>query len=341
KLSRENIVEVINECIEEFSTKWWPGKNQNASYTTDPKLLWEKAEKEGRRLFLVENHKATLKYLQSRLDAIGDAIAASDNTTEKEFRAFCATLEGTVEQIEEAEWLLSIYELEPEEEDSGINTQTDQPRKSIVIDLGSDSDSESSGDEMDIDNTAPTAVTPGSMNGRALPRSIPDRLADKPGLSSITSVSRWDWNTLVAKRDRPRIVMKILHEVSSEDREMIRTRLNELRKQTLLKEIRYCVHMFIRGEAKIPGVLPRDLAKVVTCTKFFLCWWLADNYFKKTAPEWRLEELSQCLESGSEDIGIFYDWVRYILANTFSKEALRKPFAPSQAEIITISDDDD
>jgi hypothetical protein len=90
----------------------------------------------------------------------------------------------------------------------------------------------------------------------------------------------------------------------------------------------------------MPGVLPRDLSKIITCTKLFLSWWLADNYFQKEATEWRLTELSECLEEGSEDPQIFYDWVRYVLANTFSPKALSTPFAPSQAEIIAISDDE-
>ena len=87
------------------------------------------------------------------------------------------------------------------------------------------------------------------------------------------------------------------------------------------------------------GVLPRDNYKIVVFTKLFLCWWMADNAFKRETPQRRLEELLQCLEDGSTDPGIFYDWVRYVFAHTFSEEALSTPHLPSQAEVIVIDDD--
>jgi hypothetical protein len=96
-----------------------------------------------------------------------------------------------------------------------------------------------------------------------------------------------------------------------------------------------------RNETKMQGVLPRDMPKIVTFTRLFLCWWLCDNYFRVEPSKWRLQELEQCLLGGSPDPSTFYDYLNTTMQTTFSVEALRHPEQPSQAEIIEISDDDD
>jgi hypothetical protein len=146
---------------------------------------------------------------------------------------------------------------------------------------------------------------------------------------------------LVQQSDRKRIIMKAVYEMSNTDRELLRTRITTVRKNNLLMEISQCVAMLLRGDSKMRGVLPQDLDKIVKFTKLFLSWWLADNYLHKKVEKLQLEELARCLEEKSEDPDIFYNWVNHILTNTFSKEALAKPHAPSQAEIIVISDSDD
>ncbi|KAF1957559.1 hypothetical protein CC80DRAFT_410799 [Byssothecium circinans] len=365
KLSDEEIVEIINEEISRFEARWRPGSEIN------PDELWEKAENDGQREQLINQSRTTIEWLQSRLEAMGDRIRALDCNSVRELRTQCKSLEGTVDQLQEAEWILSIYELELEDEESSVENSVGQHGTAEIIDLGSGSDSDAEDGMLVPGSTAFTVTTPESMLGVEAsiephvehtpphaPKSnlephiepsseicktppIPNRLADNPGLASINSVSRWDWNTLVEKKDRKRIVMKAMQEMRWEDREMIRTRVKNIKKQNLLLEIPQCISMFIRGDKKIPGHLPAEMPKIITFTKLFLSWWLADDYFKKEATEWRLEELSECLDAGSEDPTIFYEWVRHILNNTFSLQALSKPCAPSQAEIICISDDDE
>jgi hypothetical protein len=165
---------------------------------------------------------------------------------------------------------------------------------------------------------------------------------DEPEDASFNTVSRWEWEHLVEKADRKRIVMKVLQEMSYADRELIRTRVHAVQKAVLLSEIPSCIAMLVRRDNNIPGMLARDLERVVKFTKLFLCWWLADNYYcSKEATSERLKELVQCLDEGTKDLSLFYYWLVYVLGHTFSKEALAQPFAPSQAEIITISSDDE
>jgi hypothetical protein len=169
------------------------------------------------------------------------------------------------------------------------------------------------------------------------------RPQDPPEEASYSTVSKWQWEDLVSSADRKRIVMKALQEMPSTDRELIRTRIHTVRKPNLLLEITACVAMLLRADNKIQGYLARDVVKIVKFTNLFLCWWLAGDYFSsgKEVPEWRLRELAACLAEGVEDPGIFCDWLRYVLDHTFSQEALDKLWAPSQAEIICISDDDE
>ncbi|PSN70906.1 hypothetical protein BS50DRAFT_570342, partial [Corynespora cassiicola Philippines] len=161
---------------------------------------------------------------------------------------------------------------------------------------------------------------------------------ENPKTASIHAVTKWAWADLTRNTDRKRIVMKAIQEIDATDREMLRTRVNTVKKRHLLTEIAKCAAMMVRGESRMRGVLPRDNYKIVVFTKLFLCWWMADNAFKRETPQRRLEELLQCLEDGSTDPGIFYDWVRYVFAHTFSEEALSTPHLPSQAEVIVIDD---
>lgn len=167
--------------------------------------------------------------------------------------------------------------------------------------------------------------------------------SDRPEDASITTILKWNWPDLTTKKDRKRIILKILSEMVPADLENVRARVYIVRKPNLLLEIPACVDMLVRRDGRIPGYLPRDIEKIVAFTKLWLSWWLADDYFnsRKDVDKERLEECSRCLNVGSRDPGIFLDWLGYVLRSTFSDEALQSPGKPSQAEIIVISDDED
>ncbi|KAL1608432.1 hypothetical protein SLS60_003374 [Paraconiothyrium brasiliense] len=162
----------------------------------------------------------------------------------------------------------------------------------------------------------------------------------RPEIASILTVSGWDMQDLVAAKDRKRIVMKVMLEMSRQERDMIHKRITALKKSNLLKEISTCIDMLYRKEQKMLGVLPSDLPKIKAITNFFLCWWLADDYMQKVPSDQQLHELVTELHQ-CDDLSTFYDWVYFILNRTFSEEAFRSAQAPSQDEIIVISDDDE
>ncbi|KAF2819112.1 hypothetical protein CC86DRAFT_375290 [Ophiobolus disseminans] len=174
------------------------------------------------------------------------------------------------------------------------------------------------------------------------PRARPQQqYGDEPEKASITSARRWKWEDLVATQDRKRIVTKALLEMKVDDRETIRGRLSTVGKADMIREIPACIRMLAKNETKMQGVLARDMPKIVTFTRLFLCWWLCDNYFRAEPSKWRLEDLERCIEDGSPDPSTFCDYLSTIMTTTFCFEALRQPDQPSQAEIIDISSDDD
>ncbi|KAF2028977.1 hypothetical protein EK21DRAFT_29404, partial [Setomelanomma holmii] len=249
---------------------------------------------------------------------------------------------------------------------------TRQTQLAQIIDLGSPTESSvSEQDEMLVDSSP----TPGSEIERQTPRS-PERfhstdaviadtiepaakpvpppptartatsrslaqLGDEPENASIASARRWRWTDLIDSQDRKRVVIKALLELNSDDLEIIRTRLRTVGKADMIREIPASLQMFSRKETKMHGVLQRDMPKIVTSTKLFLCWWLCDNYFRANPSMWHLEELQNCLEEGSPDPSTFCDFLSTVMRTTFSPDALRNPDQPSQREIIEISDDDE
>ncbi|KAK7180805.1 hypothetical protein PSPO01_13085 [Paraphaeosphaeria sporulosa] len=165
-------------------------------------------------------------------------------------------------------------------------------------------------------------------------------LRNRPEVASILTVSSWNMEDLVATMDRKRVIMKVMLDMGSQEREMIHNRIRALKKSNLLKEISTCIDMLFHNEQKMLGVLPSDLPKIRTITNFFLCWWFADNYMYKLPTEEQLHELATELYQ-TDDLELFYDWVHYILHKTFSEEAFRNAHAPSKEEVIVISDDED
>lgn len=388
KLSQEEIIEVINERIEYYMKQWRPGKG--VEKIPDPEQLWEEAESAGVRKQYEQVHNENIKTFTESLDRISDEILKVPLNSVEQAHKVCKNLETTVDLLEEAEWLASIYALEPEDEDEDDSdddkvegqslsfreaTAGSHVHHPIVIDLGSPPESEiGDTEELLVDKEDPYPQLPANTDGptfahgrTATPKS-PKAIAagpiisspssqrssgrtllvqsavhdgDSPELASIKTVSQWEWNDLIAKKDRKRIVMKVIYEMDSTDREILRTRINSVRKQDLLNEIPSCVSMFLHEETKMQGVLPRDLPKIVAFAKLFLSWWLADDYFRKSATEWRLVELAESLKMGCRDLDIFHNYVRHVLDHTFSENALREPEAPTQSEYIVISDDDD
>jgi len=166
-------------------------------------------------------------------------------------------------------------------------------------------------------------------------------LGDVPEHASIATVGRWSWSQLEDTQDRKRIVSKAIYEMSSIDKETMRERLQQVGRVQMIRQFSACVDMLLRGDKRMPRILPQDLSKIVTFTELFLCWWLCGNYFKEKPPQPRLEELATCLRQHSPDPATFCDYVDTVLSTTFSRAALSNPMQPSQAEVIEISDDDE
>lgn len=120
-------------------------------------------------------------------------------------------------------------------------------------------------------------------------------LGDAPEHSSIATVSRWSWSQLIDTQDRKRIVSKAIHDLSSEEREIMRQRLQKVGRANMSREIPVCVSMLSHGDKRLPGILPQDLPKIVTFTKVFLCGRLCGNYMVEDPSEDRLEELAGCM----------------------------------------------
>jgi hypothetical protein len=443
KLSEAEIINVIDDCIAQYTKAWFPGKLASEDQPVNIQELWDKVDSDDQRRQLAERSRGNVEYFGARLNRMGDEILRSTWNYRKDVERVCRSLEATVESLEYEKWLVELYN------SNGKEHQTHAMLD--IIDLGSGSESSdaeeepvdhagliSATDQLSVKGSSALAPAIVDISGSTLVNDVklqsprqgshqipqtsqsqreatlsspssqaplqphppkillekascsrpslsesqpapasqfskpsqsrktretqpqgpirsqtpdqPESTASKrallhnkesPELASISTVAKWRWVDLREQSDRKRIVMKVIHEMSNNDRETLRTRVTTVRKQNLLMEIPRCVAMLLRDDNKIQGILPRDLEKIKNFTRLFLSWWLADNYLYKDVKKWRLEELAQCLNEESKDPDIFYDWVNHVLANTFSKEALASPHAPSQAEIIMISDSDD
>ncbi|KAF2736945.1 hypothetical protein EJ04DRAFT_510674 [Polyplosphaeria fusca] len=159
------------------------------------------------------------------------------------------------------------------------------------------------------------------------------RLDDRPEEASFVTVSGWDWNNLVDSQDRKRIVLKVLREMTEEERDIIRVRL-QIRRQGLLNELAACTRMMSNKSQRMPGVMPDDTFKVVMWTKLFLSWWLGDNYMKKQPDQEQLRELLACLRTSMRDPEIFHGWVVHAMENTFRKGSYNWKAGPPPAAVI-------
>lgn len=402
KLSTKQIVDIINERIEHYTSIWKPGKGitKEEEMEYNPIKMWDRAEADGERLVLIKKHEMEHEYFKQRLDKLCKEIEDYAGNSVDILRRQCGTLEVTIDSMLLAEWLADIYRLPPDEgsEDDekqlhnrspGTDDLRSQPHPAVtplrttpappeIIDLGSPSESSQEQPEETVNDSSPlpgvhnmerrssstdqfhtphsgitqtvepvdeapaqlqvpTPVATASPTRRLRPW---QQHGDAPESASIVSARRWTWPELVEYGDRKRIVTKAIQKMKTEDRETIRDRLRTVGKADMVREILACIRMLAKGESKMPGVLGRDMPKIVTFTRLFLCWWLCDNYFRAEIDKWHLEELEQCLEEGSPDPGTFCDYVSIIMTTTFSLEALSNPEQPSQAEIIDIPSDD-
>ncbi|KAF1832795.1 hypothetical protein BDW02DRAFT_502139 [Decorospora gaudefroyi] len=392
KLSKDQVLDIINERIEFYANSWVPNKGvaREDEVQYDPFTMWEEAEASGKRQELVQKYETNYAYYSHRLDRLCDGIVLFPGSNADQVRRQCGNLEITIDSMELAGWLRDIYKLEPAE-DSDEERELDRPDTTKdeptsqhkfsahqlkapiqIIDLGSPSEPSEIGDgnASPFDRPAEAATqmagdrldapirfsTPDSVIVNSVEPPLPDCLSiehtvpvrkpinhgDEPENASIATVGRWRWTDLAENQDRKRVVSKAIHEMKVQDRELIRNRIRYVGKPSLVKEMGACVEMLRRGESKLQGVLPRDMPKIITFTNLFLSWWFCRNYTRQQGASRRdLGELKQCMEDGSAETGIFYDYVSTVMGTTFSPQALQHPERPSQAEIIEISDDDD
>ncbi|KAF2446414.1 hypothetical protein P171DRAFT_330542, partial [Karstenula rhodostoma CBS 690.94] len=356
KVSMETVIRIINESMEAFANEWSPIKHLELApdydeQSFDPTRLWEDAEALGRRDGLVEKYRFEIQLYESKLDTLAAEICKIPQNSEKQVRQHCRNLEMHVHNLEAAKWFLSIYKLPPAESEIGGAeehhpniTQGPARRHAVeVIDLGSSPESSEYGEdrEMIVDAEEEATIEESAIDVVDPCLQMPQKpRGNRPEKASILTVSGWNMRDLVAIKDSKRVVMKVMLDMSRQEREMIHRRIRVLKKSNLLKEISTCIDMLYRKEQKMLGVLPSDLPKIRAVTNFFLCWWFADNYMYKIPTDEQLHELATELHQ-SDDLELFYDFVHYILHKTFSEEAFQNAHAPSKEETIVISDDEE
>ncbi|KAF2866544.1 hypothetical protein BDV95DRAFT_611599 [Massariosphaeria phaeospora] len=364
-ISYDQVGKIINECITQYTIAWVPGKEVEH----DPEKSWKEAKQADTITHLLETTHNNVLYFKDAIDRLCDKgfLDGQQWKNEDEVRRQCRSLETTINQLEHEKWSLNLYKIKARDEGNfidGLSEHGSSDSESSandhhalegtstqygVIDLGSESESSVAMDQENDMSDDNGKIRPGTIDLTALEETElygiapPDqsyvRYGDRPEVASIGTVKRWNWEDLLAKSDRKRIIMKIILEMKADDREMIRNRIGSVRKQNLLNEIRGCVHMLAKGHSRMSGVLPRDIPRIVMFTKLYLSWWFAKDVTRQDSEPH--PDILHCLEHGSQDLSIFYDWVFHVMGATFSQEALAKPGRPSQAEIIEISSDED
>ena len=321
RMSQEQIVDIINESIEKFTNAWTPGKDEitedlepgkrGACY--DPDRLWEEAEESGQRQDLARRYESQAQYFEQRLDELCDEILKFPSANADAIRKQCCNLEVTIDSLEHANWLVSIYNMDPvdDSDEESICSSSDAPVDGSAMEVSGsrpdtspeviDLDSPSDASELGNSYTAPSPSphTEGDEHLEPAPRversqneieheavAVPTRPApvpqgDAPEAASIATVLQWTWEHLVETQDRKRAVSKAVLEMSSETREMVRIRLRILGRMKIIRETMTCIDMLVRGDQRMPGFLPRDSSKIITLTTLFLCWGFSENCFDR------------------------------------------------------------
>ncbi|KAI8940698.1 hypothetical protein NX059_001966 [Plenodomus lindquistii] len=400
KLTQDEIADIINQSIAQYTAHWKPNKGvpREQWVTYDPEAMWEEAEANHQRQQFVETYEAEMKYYTHRLDILCNGIVNFPGNNVEAILHQCKNLEVTVNNLELAGWLLSIYELPPESNGDEDVHDAEDANLSPIWDLKNHSDSVRGARQVAgqvVNLGSPPASSTSETGGVSLPRhttfdvaidftssspiveyspshrvTSPDQLVatieanppselesliplhgappnahskhgENPENASILTVRGWKWEDLVETLDRKRVVTKAIHEMHENNREDMRNRLELLARSKIEREVKAYIDMLVRKESRIQGVLARDLRKIETMSGLFISWWCCDNYFVKEPSKRHLKELLHCIETRSSDIEVFLDYLSTVMNTTFSKEALRNPEQPSQAEIIVISDDED
>jgi hypothetical protein len=118
KLTRDQILDIVNQCIEDYAEAWTPNKGvlKEDEVDYDPLRMWQDAEACGQRQLLVDKYETDLAYYNQRLHKLGDRIMDGPGNNVKEIQLQCGLLEITVYSMELSRWLLSIYALKAEDD---------------------------------------------------------------------------------------------------------------------------------------------------------------------------------------------------------------------------------
>ncbi|CAO2649361.1 Nn.00g067460.m01.CDS01 [Neocucurbitaria sp. VM-36] len=184
KLTPDQVVDIINERIDYYTRSWRPNKGavRGEEIEYDPEAMWEEAQVAGQRQQLVERYETDLAYYRHRLDKLCDEIVKFPGSNVDKVRRQCSNLEVTIDSMELADWLLSIYKLEPVDDsgddDPGISLELQGhnsahiSKPSIeIVDLGSPSGTSGDDREGKLSPARHTESAPSIEDDQAPPRS--------------------------------------------------------------------------------------------------------------------------------------------------------------------------
>ncbi|RMZ70910.1 SNF2 family helicase ATPase [Pyrenophora seminiperda CCB06] len=79
RLTQEEVVNIINDRIEHYTTSWAPNKGvaRGEEIDYDPVLMWEEVESSGQREAMVQRYEMEHAYYKQRLDTLCDEIVKS------------------------------------------------------------------------------------------------------------------------------------------------------------------------------------------------------------------------------------------------------------------------
>lgn len=115
KLISEEITAIINERIEHYTNSWYLNKGieEEDMIEDNPDNIWDEAHATGKRLSLVQKHNFETAEFTARLDRICEEIMKVPGSNAEKIRQQCRNLETTIDNLQRAEYFLSIYSLEP------------------------------------------------------------------------------------------------------------------------------------------------------------------------------------------------------------------------------------
>ncbi|KAF2490526.1 hypothetical protein BU16DRAFT_156303 [Lophium mytilinum] len=135
-------------------------------------------------------------------------------------------------------------------------------------------------------------------------------LKGNPEHASADMIASWETDFLEERSDRKRLIIKILSEVNSEDREILKTRLLKLRERDLLDEMRRGIGALARGDPRLSGVSKEDSRKIMMFARLYLCWFSCDS-------RWWTEIVSRNPPNHrKDDQEVFYNFLKLVLLQT-------------------------